>query len=117
MSDTQQHLYQYRHNKELLQSSEFEIDKTNHLDWVITIAFYSAIHLVEKELANMSCHSKSHENRNEIMCMFAKFDKIGAKYATLEMLSKKARYYCVGFTKTQVREALNLLTDIEEVTL
>lgn len=49
----QQHIDQYRSNKRFI---DYLIkDNCKHYDWITTIPFYAALHLVDKCLAGKKC--------------------------------------------------------------
>lgn len=117
MPDTSRHLDQYNHNKKFLTSTELDKDSSTFPDWVITVAFYSAVHLIEKELANIPFHSPNHKNRDEVIVKIPKLKQIATQYATLEMQSKKARYECIVLKNKHASDAIELLKEIEKITL
>ncbi len=117
MPDNSRHLDQYKHNKKLLTSTELDKDKTSFPDWVIIVAFYSAVHLIEKELASIPFHSSTHKNRDEIIVKIPKLKPIATQYATLEMQSKKARYECITLKNKHANDAIELLREIEKIAL
>ncbi|MDD2443598.1 MAG: hypothetical protein PHS52_03750 [Desulfotomaculaceae bacterium] len=109
------HLSQYSKNKELLSLREFNITTTKYLDWVITIVFYSAIHLVEKELAKMCYHSKSHEKREIAITKHHCLKMIHTEYHSLYMASIKARYDCHSYKEKDAHVFFNHLNKIEKL--
>lgn len=115
MPSLQKHLDKFNHNKSLISSSFFDLDNTQYLDWVVTIVFYSAVHLVEKELAafNVTTHSKSHVERERNILKIAKFKHIYTQYHSLYNQSIRSRYDCCKFSKPEVQAIIDLLQDIE----
>lgn len=115
MPDAQNHLKQYQHNKELLCSDVFKIEN-DYRDWIITIGFYSALHIIEKAFAELDHpqHFKGHERRNKFIFLNRRYDKIASKYQALYNQSIRARYDCANITKTDVQVVRQLVEDIEK---
>jgi len=93
------------------------MDKCSHLDWLVTIMFYSALHLIEKklEIKGESSHGgpNSHLIRNnKVIRLFPK--EIASKYLMLYSSSRKARYDCIPFTPGRVTHLKQCLEIIEE---
>lgn len=67
-----------------------------HLPWVVTVAFYKALHVVEAVLAlepsGEQQHFDSHETRNRMLKRTRKFQKIYELYIQLYQQSQIARY-------------------------
>lgn len=103
-----EHNKQYQHNKSLLQFTEFCVDSTNYYDWVITIIFYAAVHLVEDVLANSNnpSHSKDHFDRKIQILANAKLRPVASQYLTIYNQSIRARYKCLSFTKTEIENII-----------
>lgn len=116
MPSTIQHLRQVDHNKQLLQT--FDVNSTEYLDWVVTIAFYTAVHLIEAYFADVrpQIHNTDHQKRQDAMRRVAEFKSIYNLYRELEEWSRNTRYKCYQpkseFVKNQV---LSYLSDIEQV--
>jgi len=115
MPTANEHYDKYCHNKNLLSSELFDPNKAKNHDWAITISFYSALHIVEKKCAELgqTHHFKGHLERNNFVLRVKDFKPIAAKYHTLYNQSRRARYDCVDFSKDDVKEVFNLLSDIE----
>jgi len=75
-------------------------DAAKHPDWIVTVAFYKAVHLVEALFArfNSVCHGGSHVRREEIMKSRAdsRYKKIYPHYMALKQASCVARYLAVS---------------------
>lgn len=117
MPKIEQHLEQYMLNKKLLSESIFAIDSSEHLDWVLTIAFYCAVHLIEKQLAIIGFHNRNHEDRKNIIFKIKELKNISTQYVSLEVQSRRARYHCTKINKKDVFVALEYLEDIEKVAI
>lgn len=61
-------------------------------DWLATVAFYAAVELVERLLAERDLHSKSHEDRNQ--CIRRDFRRIHKDFKALYNASLECRYGC-----------------------
>ena len=115
MPTKDQHIEQYKHNKQLLDLPIFNAKDTEHKDWAITISFYIALHLIERKLAEAvpPKHSPNHYARNYNVRSMLLFRPVAAQYKTLYDESIKARYNCKAFTVSDVETALAILHDIE----
>lgn len=116
MPSLDEHINQYNHNKSLLNNTIFDINSTIYKDWVVTIVFYNAVHLIERELAKISkpYHSGSHRYREKAILKEKKLKSIAAKYQALYNQSIRARYECYKFSKKDVEGVMNILNDIEK---
>ncbi len=109
------HYDKYKSNRELLKVDVFELDSSEHLDWAITIAFYGALHLVEKKLYEVSSkHSNNHQDRKMNILTTKELQPISSQYHALYIQSMRARYDCCSFTKQDASKALQLLNEIEK---
>lgn len=110
------HFNKYKNNKKLLKSDIFDIESCKYLDWVVTIVFYGALHLVEKRLDELkSIHSKDHRERKTNILTTRELLPISAQYHTLYIQSMRARYDNCSFTKDDVKRAFDLFKDIERI--
>jgi len=67
-------------------------DGDAHLEWVVTIAFYKALHVVEAVFdAEMQKHSMSHNDRNQTLRV-NRFKAVHKPYSKLYRASRIARY-------------------------
>ncbi len=114
MATNQLHYDKYKNNKKLLKIDAFALDNSQYLDWVITIAFYGALHLVEKKLYEInSKHSRNHQDRNRNILSTKELQPVSSQYYALYMQSRRARYDCCAITKKDASKALKMLSDIE----
>jgi hypothetical protein len=114
------HLEKYHHNRRLLGETIFNVNKNiQNSDWAITIAFYCALHLVEKTIARSPHkehqHLRCHEKRNHRVRIDGVFRAIVEDYQFLYNQSRRARYDCVSFTKADIADALVSLSNIEKL--
>lgn len=114
MPKAEAHEKQYKHNKTLLQCDTLQSEE--NCDWAVTIAFYSAMHLIEKFFANKGIHNKSHEARNNFVTRetVLKRKKIPAKYNFLYNQSIRSRYECVKITLDDLKCVKDALSFIEK---
>jgi hypothetical protein len=97
-----------------------------YYDWVITTAFYSAIHFVEDKIFPCIVNSNSCKNINEVKAAFKMngrhasrerivwqhLPKIAAQYKWLDDKSRYARYTTYKIDSTQATKAKQYLTEI-----
>lgn len=81
-------------------------------DWIITIYFYAALHLIEKTLSNHGLHSGNHKER--FSNVRSHLGCIAIPYQSLYNESKQARYDCVEMTSGKVERAKRNLDKIAE---
>lgn len=119
MPEAELHLEQYNHNKKLLSISDLKSDTTTYLDWALTILFYCAVHLIEKELSKENKHTEQHGDRTIQIAHNKKLSEIATQYKTLMIQSRRARYDCrlfttrERFTPDDLKLAYDCLGDIE----
>jgi hypothetical protein len=81
-------------------------------DWLVTTYFYTALHVVEKKLADEKVHSRDHAQR------FANIEEhyrdILETYQAMYIDSMTARYKCRNISSETVIEAKNNLYSICE---
>lgn len=88
MAPTEDHLEKAEHNERF---ADFLYEaKPDFYDWVVTGAFYSAVHYVEAALARRQHHSQSHQQRDEGVRLHLR--TIYHPYRQLKDLSMRARY-------------------------
>ena len=114
-----EHLAKYRKNKKLLDSKEMDLNENSkHYEWIITISFYSALHLIEKEFFEDSSiivdHSSDHKQRSDVMRKTRRFRNILTNYEKLKTACWKARYDADIMSAKQAKFALENLEIIEK---
>ncbi|MNW48875.1 hypothetical protein D3C74_262650 [compost metagenome] len=114
VASSQQHKNQFQKNK-------VAIDKVKTLqappnDWLITMAFYAAVHLIEYKIVDLTGRGTgSHTARqNEMNKLKTVFRPIAPYYSTLETYSHRSRYRCESFHESDVNKILSYLEDIEK---
>lgn len=104
-------------------------DSGEYFDWVITTAFYSAIHYVEDKILPCKVGSTQCKNINEVKSayqmpgrhsarerlVFAELPlKVAGKYKWLDDKSRYSRYTTYKVTKTEADKALQYLSNIQK---
>jgi hypothetical protein len=105
MPTAEQHRQQAEHNKAFVQS--FDLDTSPYLDWVVTAAFYTALHLVEwflktRELAGR----RDHHLRDAYIARMDELRSIYFDYTELKFQSEAGRYECATFSPDILRHDL-----------
>lgn len=112
MSNKDLHQIQYEHNRDFAFNGIK--DNKKFIDWQITGMFYCAIHLVEKNLAALNYHPKSHEDRDDYMRNLPAYNEIKFDYKKLYNLSRKSRYGCFKLDDDDAYNAQTYLLCLEE---
>jgi hypothetical protein len=107
MATASAHERQATRNQQFLDS----IDKTLFPDWVVTVAFYKAVHLAESLLVRKGRRSGSHVQRNGILKR--QFPSVWMQYHPLYNQSRAARYFCVSIQPSEVAKAIQRLQAVE----
>jgi hypothetical protein len=88
MANYQQHLTQWKHNRSLLGSIS-----TTYPDWIVTVAFYVALHATDSLLAHDGISRvHSHDTRNNVLMQTRRYEHIWRHYRPLHDLSRRIRY-------------------------
>ena len=95
-------------------------NRLQHADWIVTLAFYKALHAVDSYLAKLGLHPKSHTTnrrgtgRNEYVQNH--LGGIYPQYYALYWASRKARYdaYTYQGSSRAVTKLVNNALDIEQ---
>ena len=78
------HLKKAEHNRSFLES----IDSKRYPDWVVTVGFYKALHVVEALFATTGKHSDNHRDRHDTLKH--DYPEIWLHYLPLYTLSRRA---------------------------
>lgn len=105
MPKPKQHQEKADHNKAFLTT----IADDKFCDWKATVAFYSAVHLVEKLRAFDGEHSQNHDERDR--CIRRKFPVIYNSYHQLFNASLTGRYKSVGAFNISPGDVQKMLID------
>jgi len=94
MGGVSQHLRKASHNKNFLERVQTIDPGPSFLypDWLITIAFYIALHFVDAKLARRNIHPQNHQKRIQYVSQFMPSD-VANDYFYLYNKSKVARYF------------------------
>lgn len=113
MPNPKQHQQKADDNRAFLNS----LSSTGPAEWIAVVAFYTAVHLIEKLLAYRSppLHSKNHEERNDAVRKHYK--AIQKEYHELFNLSLVARYSTRGKFTLAAATAKTLIIDNYLVTI
>lgn len=113
MPNTEEHIRKYKENKKLLETN-LNIENCDFYNWVVTVSFYAALHLVEAKLSESGIDSKDHFARSNNVERFNQFKNIRTQYKTLYDKSRIARYDAAFMNKKKGQFALKCLKQIEE---
>ena len=108
-----QHKEKYAENRKLL-DNELNIENEKYYNWISTVAFYAAMHLIEGKLANDDIHNKTHLDRGNVVERYSYFRNIRTQYKTLHDRSIVARYGKSSVNKKKAEQALKCLEEIEK---
>jgi hypothetical protein len=81
------HIAQWKHNRSLIP----QVPAT-HPDWIVTVAFYVAVHAVDSVLEFEESPACNHETRFKAIAKINRMRKIGELYHPLYDLCRKIRY-------------------------
>ena len=95
MPTTQAHIHKQSRIQITLSCLQQSQNCPQHADWIVTLAFYKALHAVDSYLATLGIHPKVHTNkyktgRNQFVQRH--LSSIHRKYSTLYDASIRARY-------------------------
>jgi hypothetical protein len=92
----QEHINQANCNIAFLQSINNAID--NCIDWQVTVAFYTALHLVNAHISSNGLQYRRHTDVKDVLNPYNKLSLLKlpedeyAAYVSLQSLSRRARY-------------------------
>ena len=81
--------------------------------WEVVVLFYTAVHQVERYLAESSCHSNDHWGRNDLIKRSVELKRIWHEYSDLKDLAHEARYLVANLTPIDADRAGQDLNAIE----
>ena len=87
MPSPNDHITQWLHNRAFL--TEIRPD---YRDWIVTAAFYTALHAVDTLLAFDKVTVTNHESRNRTLARVNRYDKIYDRFDPLYKLARTIRY-------------------------
>jgi len=94
MPERSEHLDQARLNHDLCLELAADLETTRFRQWVVTTAFYAAIHLVDARLADRNIHPPFHSSRDNEVGRDQSLRQVFADYRLLKDESRDARYSC-----------------------
>jgi hypothetical protein len=89
------------------------INQKEFPDWYVTVAFYKALHLVEKLFAAQGCHSNNHRDRHDNLKRH--WQDIWREYRPLYTLSRRARYKVRSISPESLEYAIGRMKKIEHL--
>jgi hypothetical protein len=114
MPDVDTHRQQAEHNREII--AHLQQGGDVYLDWVVTVLFYTALHLVDQVLYhNARLNPRNHRQRHAAIANEPALAPIYGDYRELEHQSRRSRYECARFTVDQVRRLSAHLVRIEQI--
>lgn len=82
-------------NKALADNLEDDSNYPDSNDWVLTFIFYTALHQVERKLAENNIHSGNHHERKKNIKQEIDDRTLWINYKELKDWSEQARYDCM----------------------
>ena len=113
MPEEREHKATWRRNHKLLD----HLKASNaHQEWVIVVAFYTALHSVEQYLARKNRHPRTHDDMKYALNRLNKVltPQVLNSYMDLYNASRDMRYRCLVPDNVEVREQLRNLAVIDE---
>lgn len=96
MASFQEHINQAKSNIVFLQSINQTID--NCIDWQVTVAFYTALHLVNAHISSSGLQYRRHTDVKDVLNPYNQLSTLKlpedeyTAYVSLQSLSRRARY-------------------------
>jgi len=113
MPDLIAHQHQVEHNQAVI--TFLKQAGTDHLDWIVTIMFYTAMHLVDQVLYKRhQLNPRNHHQRHAAIANDAALALVYADYRELEHQSRQSRYECVLFSESEVDRLAARLVRVEQ---
>lgn len=97
------------HNQKFLGT----IDPKDYPDWVVTVCFYKAVHLVEMLFATSKRHSGNHRERHDVLKR--EYPDIWRQYHPLYTQSRRARYKIRSISADTVKYVAGRLAALEKL--
>ena len=113
MPDLRTHQRLVLHNQEV---AKYLLDAGDtYLDWVVTVLFYTALHLVDQVLAyTLDLHPRNHRQRHAAIVRHPEMVSIYPDYRELEYQSRRSRYQGAQFTSQDIQRLMRCLERIEQ---
>lgn len=113
MPSYEAHMRKYNENKKLLEE-KLPLKNNEYNNWIVTVSFYAALHLVESSMAEDDIHFKDHSARNKNVMIYDKLKSVSSSYKILYTKSIMARYDSNFVNTKQCRFVLDCLKKIED---
>ena len=113
MPSTEEHKRKYDENRRLLDTN-LNIEDCDFYNWIVTVSFYAALHLVEAKLAEYGIDSKDHFARCNNVERFSQFKNNRSQYKTQYDKSRIERYDGAFMNRKKGEFALKCLSEIEK---
>lgn len=104
MPNKHEHTTQAEHNHQFW--SDYDLDSTSFVDWVVTGIFYEGVHWVEGFLSTKNEHPQRHLQRRRLMRQYNETRAIAGDLELLKVESEMARYQCYKHTADEIRQDL-----------
>lgn len=109
-----EHRMKYLENKGIVENV-LDIKNKNHCNWIATISFYAALHIVDMQLAVDSVHSRSHHEREEELNTNPRITKyVMMRYKQMCTVSRTARYEASSISPAVANQMVTYLHQIEK---
>jgi hypothetical protein len=114
MPDIQAHRHQAEHN---LQTAVYlQQSGQTHLDWVATVLYYAALHMIDQVLyQNSQMDPRNHRQRHAGIAQEPDLQSVYASYRELEYQSRRSRYECASFTNEEIQLLTEYVQTIREL--
>ncbi len=114
MPTQKEHRLKYQENKDILDSL-FDVKNKEHCNWITTISFYAALHMIEYQFAAKNVDNKNHNERQENMANNCDLinKKVQSMYKQMGTNSRIARYKSGNISPTIANQMLIYLSKIE----
>jgi hypothetical protein len=109
MPSQQQHAFQLERNQQACAQLNAQALLP---DWVITMAFYAALHSIEQYLAKRGFHPTSHSRRAQLLDATPDLHLIKHEFMAMKNLSEQCRYLCYSPSTTDLNQQLTRLERI-----
>ena len=114
MPKISEHRKKYLENKDIAEKV-LNISIEGHRNWIATICFYAAMHVIDMQLAKDNIHSKTHLEREEQIAKSSRISrKVNQEYKHLRSMSRVARYEADSIPPTVANQLIRFLHHIEE---
>lgn len=108
MATAKEHKEKANHNRRFLNT----IDARVYPDWVATVNFYTAVHLVQMLFQAKGGRSGSHRKRNDTLRKT--YPSIWKHYQPLHAFARLARYWCMKVTPEHIPYLERRLAKVEK---